>query len=127
MSYGTSGMQPGEERYSEAMRKVLTDPSVQKQLENDPVGTLENLGFDLTDEAKRELQTRGPTQPELGVAAIPAVLVRVATNGTRPAVSVVVRSSTFAATRGVARELQADQTDQSGSRGSGGATPQSTE
>jgi hypothetical protein len=102
----SAGLQPGEERYVQAMRKVLTDASVQRELEKDPVGTLENLGFDLSEDAKAELRLSGAAQPELGVAAVPAVLVRVATNGTRPAVSVVVRSSTIARSRGMAAELQ---------------------
>lgn len=101
------GMKAGEEKYAKAMQKVLTDPAVQKKLEKDPIKTLEGLGFQLTDEARRELRAGGTIQAQLGVAAVPAVLVRVATNGTRPAVSVVVRSSTFAVTRGEARELRA--------------------
>ncbi|MDO8931792.1 MAG: hypothetical protein Q7U97_05300 [Rhodocyclaceae bacterium] len=100
------GLQPGEDQYVEAMRKVLTDKSVQQDLEKDAAGTLERLGFDLSDDVKKELRMSGATQPELGVAAVPAVLVRVATNGTRPAVSVVVRSSTIARTRGEAVELR---------------------
>jgi hypothetical protein len=108
MATNSSDLQPGEERYAEAMRRILTDPDVQDQLEKDPVGTMENLGFNLDDDARQELQSRGLTQPELGVAAVPAVLVRVATNGTRPAVSVAVRSTTFAVTRGVAGELKED-------------------
>lgn len=109
----TSDLQPGEEQYAEAIRKVLSDSTVQKQLESDPVKTLEDLGFDLTPEAKQSLAASGSAQAELGVAAVPAVLVRVATQGTRPAVQVAVSSSTFAYTRGVAKELQQDQPDQS--------------
>mgnify|MGYP003128499334 FL=1 len=67
---------------------------------------MERLGFDLDDEARATL--RANDQPELAVAAVPAVLVRVATNGTRPAVRVAVSSSTFAATRGRAAELDAE-------------------
>ena len=96
---------PGEEKYAQAIRKVLTDTAVQQQLENDPIGTLEGLGFDLSDEARRELES-GPVDLQTGIAAVPAVIVRVATNGTRPAVSVVVHTTTVSATRGPARELQ---------------------
>lgn len=103
-----NALQAGEKQYADAMRKVLTDTATQQQLEKDPVGTLEGLGFDLSDDAKKELRSTGMAQAELGVAAIPAVLVRVATNGTRPAVSVVVRSSTFARTRGLAAEMAPD-------------------
>ncbi|MEI9989611.1 MAG: hypothetical protein WDM86_06200 [Rhizomicrobium sp.] len=96
---------PSEVKYAEAMRKVFTDAAVQKKLEHDPVGTLEGLGFDLSADAKHKLKAGGAAQAELGVAAVPAVLVRVVTSGTRPAVSVVVQSSTFASTRGKAAEL----------------------
>jgi len=95
---------PSEQHYADAMQRVFSDPDIRRRLETDPIGTLEGLGFDLSDEAKAEIQA-GPTTPELGVAAVPAVLVRVATNGTRPAVSVVVRTSTVSDTRGRAAEL----------------------
>lgn len=99
-----SDLQKGEEVYAEALNRVFSDPGTIKGLESDPVKTLTDLGFTLDDKAMKELKA-GPVQPELGVAAVPAVLVRVATNGTRPAVSVVVRTSTVSATRGRAQEL----------------------
>lgn len=100
-------MATGHEIYAEGLAKILSDPDTRAALEKDAVGTLEGLGFDLDDRARAEL-AKGTAQPELGVAAVPAVLVRVATNGTRPAVSVVVRSTTFAATHGRATELKED-------------------
>lgn len=96
-------LEKGEEVYAAALNKLFTDPEVQKSLETDPEGTMERLGFHLDDHAREVL--RADDQPELAVAALPAVLVRVATNGTRPAVRVAVSSSTFAATRGRADEL----------------------
>ncbi|QDY98986.1 hypothetical protein FQ775_00595 [Nitratireductor mangrovi] len=95
----------GEEKYAEALNKVFSDKETIARLETDPVTTLQDLGFELDEKAIAEIRS-GPAQPELGVAAVPAVLVRVATNGTRPAVSVVVRTSTVAATRGRATELE---------------------
>jgi hypothetical protein len=93
-----------EQAYADAINRILTDPGVRKDLESDPERTMERLGFDLDDNAREVLKARDD-HPELGVAAVPAVLVRVATNGTRPAVRVAVSSSTFAATRGRAAEL----------------------
>lgn len=93
-----------EEVYVKGLQKIFSDPDTLAALEKDPEGTLKELGFHLDDRALAEL-AKGTAQPELGVAAVPAVLVRVATKGTRPAVSVVVRSSTFAATRRTLHEL----------------------
>lgn len=101
-------MRQEEEVYAKALNKVFSDKETIKRLEKDPVATLQDLGFTLDDAAMKELRA-GPSQPELGVAAVPAVLVRVATNGTRPAVSVVVRTSTVSATRGRATELDREQ------------------
>jgi hypothetical protein len=97
-------LRANEEVYASALKKLFTDPATIKSLEADPEGTMEKLGFDLDDKARSII--RASDQPELGVAAVPAVLVRVATNGTRPAVSVAVSTSTFAATRGKAEELE---------------------
>ncbi|MEO1044261.1 MAG: hypothetical protein AAFX04_02340 [Pseudomonadota bacterium] len=97
-------IQKSEQAYVEGMQKIFSDPETRKALEEDPEGTLERLGFDLDDRARKELR-KGPVDAELSVAAVPAVLVRVATNGTRPAVSVVVRSSTVSATRGRSAEI----------------------
>lgn len=97
-------IQQGEEVYADALNKIFNDPETQRALEEDPEGTMERLGFQLDEEARTAL--RADDQPELAVAAVPAVLVRVATNGTRPAVRVAVSSSTFAATRGTAKEFE---------------------
>ena len=99
-------LQKGEDTYVKALQQIFTDPEVRKALEAEPEATMERLGFDLDDEARATL--RANDQPELAVAAVPAVLVRVATNGTRPAVRVAVSSSTFATTRGRAAELDAE-------------------
>ena len=100
-------LQKSERVYADAINKIFSDPEVQKGLETDPEATMERLGFQLDDRA-REVLNAGDEHPELAVAAVPAVLVRVATNGTRPAVRVAVSSSTFADTRGVASELEDD-------------------
>lgn len=100
-------LKQGEEVYAKALDKVFSDKETIKRLEEDPIKTLQDLGFKLDDHAMKVLRA-GPAHPELGVAAVPAVLVRVATKGTRPAVSVVVSTSTVSATRGRATELERD-------------------
>ncbi|MDP8993801.1 MAG: hypothetical protein M3N07_02280 [Pseudomonadota bacterium] len=94
-----------ERKYAQAMQRVLTDQDVQRELERDPVATLERLGFDLSPEARAQVEAQGAATAEIGVAAIPAVLVRVATGATRPVVSVVVQSATVAADRRPVKEL----------------------
>lgn len=94
-----------EERYTEVMQEILHDEKVRRDLEKDPIAALQGLGLDLSDEAKAELRS-GPSTAELGLAAVPAVAVRVVTGGTRPAVSVVVRSSMLSDTRAAAPELK---------------------
>lgn len=103
-----AALQPGEAKYVAAINKVLTDPATRRQLEVDPVGTLEALGFDLSDAARQELHASGIAQVSPGIAAVPAVIVTVAPMETRPTVKVVVRTSTFARTRGLAPELAPD-------------------
>jgi len=99
-------VQQGEEKYAEALQRLFSDAAVRKGLEDNPIDTLEGLGLNLSDDAKAELRAGGSAEPELAVAAVPAVLVRVATNGTRPVVRVVVSSSTVSETRGEAKEFK---------------------
>jgi hypothetical protein len=92
-------LQPEDQRYAEAVRRLLVDADLQKQLEDDPVGTLEGLGLNLSDDARRELETTGGAQVEYGEGLIVAPVVRVVTGGTRPVVSVVTGTSTIGAGR----------------------------
>lgn len=91
-----------EKKYAAAMQRVFTDEKVKKDLERDPAGTLEKLGFTLSPAARAEIAAAGAggaKAEELAFGAFPAVLVRVVTSGTQPAVRVVTASSTIAATR----------------------------
>ena len=88
-----------EEVYAAGLAKILTDSGTRAALEKDPAGTLEGLGFKLDDKARAHIAGPGD-HPELGEMAFTSPLVRVVTGGTRPAVSVVVQSSTVGTTGG---------------------------
>jgi hypothetical protein len=95
----TNHIRPGEEKYAEAIRRLLTDDALQGKLEADPVGTLEGLGLELDDDARKALARGDAADLAVGPSAVVAPLVRVITGGTRPVVSVVTASSTFVAAR----------------------------
>lgn len=97
-------LRASEKKYAAAMQKVFTDEKVKKDLERDPAGTLEKLGFTLSPAARAEIAGAGGAKAELAFGAFPAVLVRVVTSGTQPAVRVITASSTIAATREPVKE-----------------------
>jgi hypothetical protein len=85
-------------KYARAMEQVFSDPDILVGLDEDPEGTLDKLGFDLSPEVRKQLAARErmPVTSEAGVAAFVLPVVRVATS---PAVRVVVSSTTFATER----------------------------
>lgn len=109
-------LQPGEEKYAAAIRRLLADEQLQKQLEADPIATLEGLGLELDEDTRKAITA--PSRPELeaDVALWVSPLVRVVTGGTRPVVSVVTGTSTVSATREAHREAAKAAASPKGSR-----------
>lgn len=76
-------------KYEEAIKKVLQDEELREKMNQDPAGTLEGLGIELTPEAREALR-RGDAMPPETVAAWTRPLVNVATRGTKPVVQSAV-------------------------------------
>jgi transposase len=84
-----------DEAYGRAVRTLLHDESMRRELESDPEGTLRRLGLEITPEAARlirEAQSQPIPAEKLGSAFVSSV----ATPATSPAVSVVVSVATSA-------------------------------
>jgi hypothetical protein len=88
------------EKFAAAVDKLLTDEKVRQEFDKDPVASLQKLGVDFQDEMRAKVAAehlkaslKGPLDSNVALAWT-SPLVRVATKGTRPVVSVAVNVAT---------------------------------